>query len=566
MRRRASTWAVALFGKWNRRGCARGRAVHRTLAFERVENRNLLAADLTLDITDGEVQVSPADSIVYNYEYANIGDMDATSAVLHTLLPRNTSFNAEQSHADWSCTQGRFPWSRTGCRLQLGNVAAQQSGTVPFAVTVDAEVSARVRSISNFGYISGDQRSARRDNFGYETTLLVRQLHDLRLDLSNADSEAMPGSVITYVLDYSNAGVVDAPGATISMKVPTHTSFDAAASSAGWTCDEEATCTLQLGDVAPGAEGSANFAVKVPKDLSSDVRRIRATASISGDEHGPADANHRNNRRSNITAVVHVLPDLSVDIDDANVATSPGETIIYTVAYANAGTFDATGVVLTFHVPASTTFDPAASSKGWACEENVCSLAVGNLASDMTGSATFAVTVDPELSPRARSIRASASISDDGSAGGDLNSRDNVARERTSVRIDRPDVAIEIVAGEESVMPGGRINYTISYTNEGTSEANGVVVRVRVPRHTKFSADGSSPGWTCDRGLCTLEVGSLAPGAAADAALAVTVDADLSSRSRHVYALASISDDVTSGRDANVFNNFALDRTSVMRA
>jgi len=90
-------------------------------------------------------------------------------------------------------------------------------------------------------------------------------------------SSAVNVSCIPALGDATNAGVVAANGASITLRVPSHTTFDATSSDPAWTCDTEGICTLALGDVAAGQGGSTTFAVIVDADLSTRVRSIYAT-------------------------------------------------------------------------------------------------------------------------------------------------------------------------------------------------------------------------------------------------------------------------------------------------
>ena len=57
--------------------------------------------------------------------------------------------------------------------------------------------------------------------------------------------------------------------------------------------------------------------------------------------------------------------DLTLTKNDGDVTAIPDDTIAYTLDYANAGSADATGVVITETVPAGTTFDAGESTAGW---------------------------------------------------------------------------------------------------------------------------------------------------------------------------------------------------------
>jgi uncharacterized repeat protein (TIGR01451 family) len=174
------------------------------------------------------------------------------------------------------------------------------------------------------------------------------------------------------------------------------------------------------------------------------------------------------------------------------------------------------------------------------------------------------VTVDSEPSGFWRNrILASVSIADDGSAGGEQSLRNNRDSESTSIMRNAPDLSLSLSAADADVLPGGTILYTLTYENRGLVDATGSTIKMRVPRGTSFTAEGSTNGWTCDDSSCTLKVGTIAPGTQGTATFAVTVEEDLSSTSRRVFGFASISDDGTNGRDDNRWNNWGFQQTQV---
>ena len=407
-----------------RRSSARNR-----LGFENVEDRVLLTVDLSLNISDGDATASPGESIAYTFEYANEGNTDSAGAVIHTYVPRHASFDADSSDENWTCTEGR---RGTSCTIEIGDVAAEESSSVAFGVKVDADAT-RLRSIAIAGYIrdSGEagREASRRNNFDMERTPVTRQLHDLTIDFHDSRATVVPGGTIVYTAEYANVGIAAANGASISIQLPENTSFNAASSDDGWVCNE-GTCTLELANVEPGAEGSAIFAVDVDADLSSDVRSIKALARIGDDGSGVGDANPRNNSDRASTPVVHALPDLALSIDDGDAGVEPGGTIVYTLNYTNNGPVNSTGVKLRFRVPTHTTMNDTESPEGWICENRWCTFEIGDVEAGATGSVTIAVTVDMDARRR---LFAFARISDDGENGRDQNLRNNFAFARTKI-------------------------------------------------------------------------------------------------------------------------------------
>lgn len=377
----------------------------------------LLAADLSLTSSDADVSVEAGNPIVYTYDYANTGDMIATGVSISALVPRHTTFDDSANDAGWVCGETGNSRGTTRCTLDLGDVAAGSSDTVTFRVLVDDELSSRARKIYNFARISddgqGDPDSSRRNNYAGESTPVLRQLPDLQLSVSGDDA-VIPDGTITYSIDYSNGGLVEASGASITMRVPSHTTFSAANSDPAWICDDDGVCTLDVGDLAPGQTGSAAFAVTVDADVSTRVRLIFAHARIADDGTGAHDNNRWNNHAIERTSVIHMLPDVSLTIDDGGATALPGNPLVYSLTYTNQGTVDASGVTVSMRLPRHTTFDAAASSSGWTCDRRQCSLDVGSLAAGESVTVTFAVTVDPDLSLRVRNIHAFAKIRHDG--------------------------------------------------------------------------------------------------------------------------------------------------------
>jgi uncharacterized repeat protein (TIGR01451 family) len=72
--------------------------------------------------------------------------------------------------------------------------------------------------------------------------------------------------VIPYAVTVTNAGPDTADDVQVSSRVPVMTTFDAAASSEGWSCPSGAAdqvCTISLGDLAPFESRSVTFAARV---------------------------------------------------------------------------------------------------------------------------------------------------------------------------------------------------------------------------------------------------------------------------------------------------------------
>ncbi|MDQ3011425.1 MAG: hypothetical protein M3X11_12060, partial [Acidobacteriota bacterium] len=135
---------------------------------------------------------------------------------------------------------------------------------------------------------------------------------------------------------------------------------------------------------------------------------------------------------------------------------------------------------------------------------------------------------------------------------------------------DAPNVSISKSDNGVSSGPGGTIVYTVSYSNVGRKQAEGVVITETVPANTTFNAAASAPSvWSCANGsaagtTCTITVGNVAGGGAGSYKFAVNVVNPLPAGTTQVQNTASIAlNPVNTGPDPVPGNNTATDITPV---
>jgi uncharacterized repeat protein (TIGR01451 family) len=542
------------------------------------------APDLSVAKSDGGATAVPGATVAYTLDYANTGTRGATGVVLTETVPAHTTFNPGASTAGWACVPDNNPGSI--CTLAIGAVPASgggSSGTATFAVTVANPVASGVTQISNTASVADDGTNGGDPTPGNNTagdTTPVDAAPDFTLTKSDGGATVAPGGTVTYTLGYANAGNQNAVGVVLTETVPASTTFNPGASTAGWVCvpDNNAgsTCTLAIGALnGGGASGSATFAVTVTNPVPAGVTQISNTASAADDGSNGPDPTPANNSGSDTTPV-DAAPDLSVTKSDGGATVVPGGTVAYTLNYANPGNQNATGVVLTETVPASTTFNPGASTAGWVCVPDnnagsTCTLAVGALnGAGASGTATFAVTVVNPAPAGLDQISNTASVADDGNNGPDPNTGNNTGSDTTPVTA-TPDLTLTKDDGGVTVNTGGTVAYTLGYANAGNQGATGVVLTETVPANTTFNAGASTAGWVCVPDInagstCTLAIaGELAGGGASGSAtFAVTVNASVPSGVTQISNTASVADDGTNGPDANPGDNSAGDTTPLV--
>ena len=359
------------------------------------------APDFRILKDDGNVSVEPGGPIVYTLTYSNEGDQDATGVFLRETVPAHSTFNALASTPGWVCA----PNGNTGsiCTLAIGPLRGKGGGgTARFAVQTINPVPAGVAQIDNRACIQDDGLNGPdptpANNCDDEATPLVGQ-PDLRIVKEDGGVTVEPAGTVIYTLTYSNTGNQGATGVILREIVPANTSFNAGASTAGWTCVPNAAagsaCTFTLGGVPGGANGTVRFAVQALSPVPAGVDQLDNRVCIEDDNTNGPDPTPTNDCDDETTPIT-AQPDLRIIKDDGGTNLEPGWTAVYTLDYANIGNQGATGVTLREVVPANTSFNAAASTAGWVCIPNIgagsaCTLNIGSLAGGANGSALFAV-------------------------------------------------------------------------------------------------------------------------------------------------------------------------------
>lgn len=75
-----------------------------------------------------------------------------------------------------------------------------------------------------------------------------------------------------------------------------------------------------------------------------------------------------------------------------------------------------------------------------------------------------------------------------------------------------PDLTVDLTANREEVNAGDKINYTLTYKNQGYDEAKSAVVEFELPKGVIYLGDNSGKTANCSLKNCTWEVGNLPRG------------------------------------------------------
>lgn len=543
---------------------------------------------LALPVLDLTKSASPApavpgNSITYTLVLENSGAAPATDVVVTDTPDGNGVFLAGSVAASGTAAEAGIDIGNTGgdtsVEVRVASLEPGESLTITYDVQVPSpypdgsdttavpqqlENQAQAEASEIEPMLSDDPGTAAADD-----PTVVNIIADPIMTITKDDQVLFTraGAVLVYAIDYANAGNQDASGVVISETVPANTTFNAGASSPGWSCADGAAagtvCEYTVAGGVPGGEGgSLLFAVMVDASVAAGVTEIDNTIDIAEDgaEFERVDGPPSTDSADEVTPLV-ARPGLTITKDDGGIFVVPGQVYAYELTYTNTGSQAATGLEITETVPDFTFFNAANSTPGWSCPDGsgpgtVCILSAGSLEPGESRTARFGLRVVAPLPAGVDTIFNGVSITDDGE-----NSPQPQTDEDTDDTpvIAAPDMAVEKSTDLEEVNVDDTVIYTIEYANLGDQDATGVIIREVVPAGAVYAAEDSAPTeWSCEDGapagtVCTVDIGSLAAGASGSLAFAVRVVEEPGiSRLANVI---EINDDHNNGPDPDRRNN-----------
>ncbi len=232
----------------------------------------------------------------------NVGLADAFDVILGDALPTGLIFDGGLTHVS-----GLAPTTL----VAVGNSITVTwtvfpdgaNSTLRFQARLAANVTAgqvivnqaTVQGTTLPGNVPGERQEP--SSFGSDDVTVVAP--EVALSKDDGQTTAYAGALLIYTLQVSNLGQALAPGVVITETVPTHTTFNAGASTSGWSCSDGAPagtlCTYTVGNLAPAASTTVDFAVTVLDPLPIDVTTITNQATAVDNGTRGADPNPANN-------------------------------------------------------------------------------------------------------------------------------------------------------------------------------------------------------------------------------------------------------------------------------
>jgi len=417
---------------------------------------NLGSAAITVQSTDLTVAKSvddptpnEGDTIRYTIVVTNDGPHAATTVVLTDTLPSGVTYVSDNpSQGTYTSTTGR--WA-------IGPISNAGNATLTIDATVDAGTGNTTITNDADG-LSADQVDPTPGNNQDSATITV-QSADLTVAKSVDDPTPNEGDTIRYTIVVTNGGPHAATTVVLTDALPSGVSYNTSSTTQGPY--NSSTGRWDVGSLSNG--GSATLTIDATVDLGTGGSTI--TNHIDGLSADQVDPTSGNNQDS--AAITVKSADLQINKSDSPDPVIAGTSLTYTLTVNNSGPDDATGVTVTDTLPSGIIFVSDSHTHG-GYDNGTGVWTVGNLASSDSATLTLLFTVDSSLTG---TLSNRVDVSGNES---DPNDDDNTATEPTVVN----SVAnLEITkSAPATVEAGEQLTYTLTFTNNGPSDATSVVI------------------------------------------------------------------------------------------
>ncbi len=501
--------------------------------------------DLTIDKVDLSDPVLAGEQLTYEVTIENEGPSVAQNVTITDTLPVGTTFDASLSDPACSVTAAGPPETVT---CTYPSLAAGDSETPSIVVDVDGALT--VPNICNPASVTSDTHEHDLDdNLDRECTDVEREV-DLVVE-KTGPATVVAGNQLTYNVAVSNDGPSDAQNVSVTDSLPSGATLVSATPSGSGSCDATPTCTWP--SIADGGTETIVVVVAVPPSATAGTTLENRVDATSDDPEGDPS-----NNTDTVETTVVTEADLAVDKTTLTSPVVAGGTISYDISVTNNGPSDAQAVTVTDAVPTGLTFDASLSSSDCTLSVGTITCAAGTVADGATESFTLVFDVDSDLADGA-TIENTAEVSsttDDPDSSNDTGETTDTVERQADLSIVKDDNATTIVAGTQ-------ITYTLTYQNEGPSDASGVVITDTLPVGATFS---SSSDCTESGGTVTCAVGAIPAGTGGSVSFVVDTDSSLADTAQLLNP-ASISGDET---DPDLLDNDSevttdIDRDSELR-
>ncbi|MEA2681695.1 MAG: hypothetical protein QOK05_23, partial [Chloroflexota bacterium] len=446
------------------------------------------SADIAITKTVSAPNANVATNVTFTITATNNGPSNATGVQVGDLLPAGLTF-VSATPSQGTYTSGTGTWN-------IGAINNGQAPTLQLVATVatpGAHTNTATKSAETEPDPTPGNDSASAAVNGLQADIAVAKTVD------NAAPNV--GTNVTFTVTATNNGPSAATGVVVTDLLPAGLTFVSATPSQGTYAS--GTGAWAVGALANGASAT----LQVVATVATPGNKTNTATRTAGNQPDPTPGND-----SASASVNGQQADIGVTKIVDNATPNVGTNVTFTVTATNNGPSAATGVVVTDLLPAGLKFVSSTPSQG-AYNSGTGAWAIGAVANGGSVTLQLVATVATPGNKTNTATR-TAGNQPDPTPGNDSAS--------ASVNGQQADIGVTKIVDNATPNVGTNVTFTVTATNNGPSNATGVVVTDLLPAGLTFVSATPSQG-TYTSGTGAWNIGAIANGAATTLLLVATV-------------------------------------------
>ena len=449
-------------------------------------------------------QAQVGDQATFRLTIQNDGPSDATGVAVGDPLPAGLEYvSSDPSQGSYDAATGRW---------NVGTLADGASATLDLVVTVQTDELVRnTAEVVDADQDDVDSTPANDDateDDQDDAEVQVDPLVDLSLDKAVTTAPEYLGDTAVYRLTVSNAGPSEATEVEVTDHLPAGVRFVSASSDDY----DEATGIWTVGTIPAGSGQQLEITVEVTALTSVNLAQITSQHESDLDSQpveDPLNGANPPNQDDEDQAEISVEPliDLSLSKTSSPASVSQLDDATFTITVRNDGPSTATGVAVTDQLPAGVELQDHTASQGtYDPATGIWTVGTIDVGDEATLELEVKVTGSGPITNTAQVTGANEDDLDSTPANGVPAEDDQDSTVLSSDPV--IDLAVEKEASASAVNVGDEVTYTVTVSNDGPSNATGVVVHDELPSGLgHVSNDPSAGEWDPETG--DWEIGDL---------------------------------------------------------
>ncbi|WP_282078988.1 PKD domain-containing protein [Aquimarina algiphila] len=336
---------------------------------------------------------------------------------------------------------------------------------------------------------------------------------DLRVTKSVNNATPQVGSDIQFTILLENLGLSSDRNIVVTDLLPTGYTFVSYEATAGVYDDVSGLWTVNRTLIQGDIERLTITATVNPTGVYTNIAEITASDNLATDPNIP-------NNTSTIGTTPIPVADLSLAKTVNNTTPDVTDNITFTLTLTNDGPSEATGVVVTDPIPSG--FNWISDTSGGDYNSGTGLWTIGNLGIGATTSIDITVSINTLGNyTNVAEVTAVNELDPDSTPNNDILAEDDQEEVQVFPRV-ITDISVTKAVDVMSPAVGDQITFTITITNDGPSNATGIVVEDVLASGYMFDSANPSVG-IYDETIGSWDIGNLANGITETLTITVTV-------------------------------------------